>query len=125
MTMRVLLADYQLKVRSALRLLLEHEAGVSVIGEVTHSNQLLTIVKHTCPDVLLLDWELPNQPILNVLHNLRRHCPSVKIIVLSGHPEAKQEALEAGVDQFISKAEPATSFLLSFRAITSHQPVPA
>ena len=117
--MRVLLADYQLKVRSALRLLLEHEAGVSVIGEVTHSRELLTLVKQTCPDVLLLDWELPNQPILNVLHDLRRYCSTIKIIVLSGHPEAKQEALAAGVDQFISKAEPATSFLLTFRAVTS------
>jgi DNA-binding NarL/FixJ family response regulator len=117
--MRVLLADYQLKVRSALRLLLEHEAGVSVIGEVTHSNELLTIVKQSCPDVLLLDWELPNEPILNVLYELRCHCPSIKIIILSSNPEAKQEALEAGVDQFISKAEPATSFLLSFRAVAS------
>ena len=46
--MRILLADNESKVRSALRLLLEHEEGVSVIDEVAHGDELLTIFFIDC-----------------------------------------------------------------------------
>ena len=59
MEMRVLLADDQPQVRSALRLLLEEEPGLSVVDEVVSAGELLSRVEVTCPDLILLDWELP------------------------------------------------------------------
>jgi DNA-binding NarL/FixJ family response regulator len=53
--MRVLLADDQAKVRSALRLLLMHEPEVEIIGEAVDSTGLLDWVKVVCPDLVLLD----------------------------------------------------------------------
>ncbi len=104
--MRVLLADDQAKVRSALRLLLEQEPGLSVVGEAVEAGDLLVQVKATCPDLLLLDWELPGRPMTEVLSTLRRLCPHLTVIALSGRPEARRLALEAGVDAFISKGDP-------------------
>ena len=57
--MRILLVDDQSEIRSALRLLLEQEQGMTVVGEVAKAEDLLAQVEATRPDVALLDWELP------------------------------------------------------------------
>lgn len=116
--MRILLADNESKVRSALRLFLEHQEGVSVIDEVAHGDELLTILPQISSTLLLLDWELPGPPMSEVLPHLRRSGKPMKIIALSGDPEAEQEAIRAGVDGFISKAKSALHFLACFHALT-------
>lgn len=103
--MRVLLADDQPNVRSALRLLLEQEAGLSAINEARNSDEVLTRLKKGCPDLVLLDWELPGSKNIELLPSLRIKCPQLFVIVLSGHLEARQAALSAGADAFVSKAD--------------------
>ena len=104
--MRVLLADDQSKVCSALRLLLEQQPDIHILGEAVDSTGLLDWVKVTCPDVVLLDWELPGLETDSLLPTLRELCPCLKVIALSGRPEARQAALDAGVDAFVSKGDP-------------------
>jgi DNA-binding NarL/FixJ family response regulator len=104
--MRVLLADDRRKVRSALRLLLEQGPGLSVVGEVIEAKDLLAQVQVTHPDLVLLDWELPGLRTDGLLPTLRRACPDLCIIALSGRPEARRTALAAGVDAFVSKGDP-------------------
>ena len=58
--MRVLIADDQPSVRSALKLVLEQQ-GIDVAGDVSNSRELLAWFKANQADLLLLDWELPNQ----------------------------------------------------------------
>jgi DNA-binding NarL/FixJ family response regulator len=104
--MRVLLADDQSKVRAALRLLLEEELGLSVISEAAEAEDLLVQVEAMRPDLMLLDWELPGLRTDDHLPALRRLCHRLKIIVLSGQPEARRAALAAGTDAFVSKGDP-------------------
>jgi len=104
--MRVLLADDQAQVRSALRLLLTQEPGLSVVGEATEAQALLAQAEAIRPDVVLLDWELPGLQAADPLFTLRARCPGLKVIVLSGRPEARQAALAAGADVFVSKGDP-------------------
>jgi len=111
--MYILLADDQPQVRSALRLLLEHEAKIQRITEVANAQDLLTQAQTSQPDLLLLDWELPGLDNLNLLLALRERCPNLPIIALSGRLEARQMALEAGVDAFISKGEPPEQLLMT------------
>jgi DNA-binding NarL/FixJ family response regulator len=112
--MRVLLADDQAWLRSAMRLLLEQEPDIEVVGEAAEANVLLSIVNAVTPDLLLLDWELPgvrSGGSESLLGNLHSCCPHIAVIVLSGRPEAATSALEAGADYFVSKAEPPESLL--------------
>lgn len=109
--MRVLLADDQSKVRSALQLLLEQQPGIHVLGEAVDTTGLLSWVKAMCPDLVLLDWELPGLPRHDVLSALRARCPHLKVIALSGRPEARQAALTAGADAFVSKGDPPEQLL--------------
>lgn len=105
--MRILLADDQSKVRSALRLLLEQEPDINVLGEAVDATGLLDWVRVACPDLVLLDWELPGQqqPV-DLLATLRTRCPHVLVIALSGRPEARAAALAAGAHAFVSKGDP-------------------
>ena len=113
--MRVLLADDQAKVRSAMRLVLEQDAELSVLGEAVDATGLLDWVGIVCPDLILLDWELPGQDTEDVIAALREDCSRVRIIALSGQPEARREALEAGADGFVSKGDPPECLLETIR----------
>jgi DNA-binding NarL/FixJ family response regulator len=103
--MRILLADDEAKVRSALKLLLEQDSDLWVMDETADAKGLLAHVKAECPDVVLLDWELPGLQG-NVPSTLGTLCPQVLLIALSGRPEARKKALSAGADAFVSKGDP-------------------
>ena len=104
--MKILLADDNPEVRSALRLLLEQEPILAMVMEVADTQSLLAHLNKNCPMVVLLDWELPRLHSSDFLMTVRIYCPETKIIALSSKFEARQEALAARVDAFVSKAEP-------------------
>jgi DNA-binding NarL/FixJ family response regulator len=106
MGMRILLADHRSEVRYALRALLGQRPGLNVVGEAVDANTLMAHVGIACPDLVLLDWRLHGLAALNLLPALRGICPKVVVIALSGRPEERQAALDAGVDAFVSKADP-------------------
>jgi len=103
--MRVLVADDQVKVRSALRVLLGQHLNWEVVGETGEAAQLSVQICDTRPDVVLLDWELPGLVLDGAFSVFRARFPDTKIVALSGRPEACQEALAAGVDAFVSKMD--------------------
>lgn len=113
--MRILLADAQAKVRFALRVLLERQPGFEVVGEAKSTEDLLARAAISCPDVVLLDWNLAGAVTARLLLALRRDCPGVGIIVLSGRPEASRAALAAGADAFVSKGNPPEHLLAAIQ----------
>jgi DNA-binding NarL/FixJ family response regulator len=118
--MRILLADEQAKVRSALRLLLEQEPGLNVVGDTADAEALLTLTKETQPDLIILDWRIPGRQAAALLSSLREICPGVALLVLSGRPEKAQEALAAGADAFVSKGDSPERLLTALRSFTTH-----
>src|SRR4051794_34436376 len=116
--MRVLLADDQADVRSALRFLLEQESGIHVVGEVAEVAALVAQNEPTQPDFVLLDWELPGAQSIDLLLALRAPYRSTIVIAISSRPEARQQALAAGADAFVSKGEPPDRLLATLSAFT-------
>jgi DNA-binding NarL/FixJ family response regulator len=108
---RVLLADDQMKVRSALRLLIEQELAFNVVGEAGAADELLRGILKAYPQVVLLDWELPGLPDQHKIDSMRLIDPQLRVIALSGQPEARKQALAEGVDLFVSKSDPADGVL--------------
>lgn len=111
--MRILIADSQPKVRFALRVLLGRQLEPNIVKEASDAVEALTEAMNTCPDVVLLAWDLPGRRELKLIPALRRICPTVEIIALSGRAETRQAALEAGVDAFVSKGDPPEQLLLA------------
>jgi two-component system invasion response regulator UvrY len=111
MTIRILIADTQPRVRFAMRVLLERQPGFVVIGEATDAPSLLSEVEVGCPDVVLVGWELPGIPLEDLMCQLHVLCPDLLVIALSGRLEAQQAALSCGADAFVSKSSPPEQLL--------------
>ena len=103
--MRILLADHQSRVRFALRALLAQRPELRIVGEAVDAEDLLTQARVARPDLILLDWGLQGLAATDLVFALRKVCPDVHVIVLSGRPEARQATLEAGADAFVSKTD--------------------
>lgn len=119
--MHVLLADDQAEVRSALRFLLEQEPGMRVVGEAAESEALLAQEEASQAELVLLDWELPGARAAELLPALRSRCRHTIVIALSGRPEARREALDAGADAFVSKCEPPEHLLAALHAFSEER----
>jgi len=113
--MQILLADNQPQVRLGLSVLLEHQAGIEIVGEAANARDLLAQSETACPDLILLDWTLPKMQARELLAKLREICPNVAVIVLSGRPEAHQAALEAGANGFVGKYEQPEKLLAAIK----------
>jgi two-component system invasion response regulator UvrY len=109
--MRILLADNQARVRFALRVLLERQPGLEVVDEAASSEQVAARAARSSPDLVLLDWTMATASGSDLLLALRRDCPGLGIIILSGRPEAREAALAAGADAFVSKGNPPEELL--------------
>jgi len=109
--MEILLADDNPEVRSALRLLLEQDDLPFSVLEISDTQGLFASLSEDCPVAVLLDWELPGFHGKDALEVIHSYCPGMKVIAMSSRYEARQEALRAGAEAFISKAEPAEQIL--------------
>jgi len=116
--MRVLLADDEPKVRSALRLILEQLQGIEAIDEVTDAKSLADRLSTCHPDLLLLDWELPGLHPGASFSDWRQlyHFP-LKVIVLSGRYQSRRTAMASGADAFVSKCEPPERLFATLKAM--------
>lgn len=125
---RLIIADDDAKVRSAIELILAQDRACwEVISQVRDVSELLLAVEECAPNLLLLDWELPEKSIngekpkyfdlADRVSILRRICPQMHIMVLSSKPSVKGEALNAGADSFVSKGDPPEVFLRALYAL--------
>ena len=119
MALNILIGDAQPRVRFGLRLLLEQQPGWRVAGEVEDTQALLEAVRSGCPDLALLDWELPGIPAHDLLTVIRRECPHLRVIFMSGKNEVRHLALQAGADLFAYKADPPEKLLGLIRDLTA------
>ena len=117
-TLRLVVADADQRVRSALRILLQEEPGLIVVGESSDLPSLVAQVGELVPDLVLLDWELPGRPAAAILvaQTTIDHRPMV--IVFSARSESEEAALAAGADAFVSKGDPPEALLTAFRQLT-------
>jgi two-component system, NarL family, response regulator NreC len=99
------LADDHAVVRSGLRLLLESEAGLAVVGECGDVAGALRAVAELSPDVLVLDLHMPGEPSLTAIPRLRELHPRTRVVVLTAQrdPSFAAEALRLGASAYLPK----------------------
>lgn len=112
---RILVADGRREVRSALRLILEQDAGIVVSAEAANSADVVKQVGLTCPDVIILDCDLPGLDAGELLPTVRSVSPGIWVVALCARSEVRQAALSAGADAFMSKVEPPQRLLSIIR----------
>ena len=117
MVKNILIGDASPRVRFGLRLLLEQQPGWRVVGETEDTQALLESVRCGCPDLLLLDGELPGMPAQELLTVIRLACPHLRVVFMSSKDELRQAALQAGGDIFVYKADPPENLLDLIRGL--------
>jgi len=103
--MRILLADHHAQPRWALKVLLEEEPDLDLIGEAVEMCDLLAMAKTQTPDLVLMDRELPGDSIENMIARLHALEPIPIVIVMSSEIENSRVSLRAGADAFVSKGD--------------------
>jgi DNA-binding NarL/FixJ family response regulator len=116
-SLRILIADHQPAVRSAVGLLLNEKLGLDTVGEAADNQGLLAQLDDLQPDIILIDWELPGWSAADLFETLRGLDRQPGVIVLGTRPESARAALAAGADAFVSKSDPPKRLLTAIRAL--------
>jgi two-component system response regulator NreC len=116
---RIVLADDHAVLRSGLKMLLNAQSDLIVVGEATNGQEALEAVQADSPDLLLLDITMPKSDGLQVLQQVRRLYPSVRVLVLTMHEEEGylRRALEVGAAGYCPKSAADAELISAIRAV--------
>jgi len=116
---RVVLADDHPITLAGLRMLIEADEHLELVGEATSGPQALDAILASKPDVAILDISLPQMNGIALARHLARECPSVGVVALTSHEDRSylEQALEAGVRGYVLKKSTAACLLLAVRGV--------
>jgi len=119
MKTRVLLADDHTVLRIGLRMLIEAQPDMTVVGEAGNGLETLALVAELVPDVLLLDLSMPLLGGLAALSRLRQTVPQTRVLVLTMHDDEEylRVALQSGAAGYVLKRAAETELLSAIRAV--------
>ena len=105
MPIKVFLADDHAVVREGLTLLLDTQAGITVVGEAADGRKAVRQVERLCPDVVVMDIAMPGMNGIEATAQIRNICPSTQVVILSMHSSAEHilRALRAGALGYLLK----------------------
>ena len=116
---RVVLADDQAMVRSGLRLLIDAEPDIEVVGEAGDGAAAVEEVRWRRPDVVLMDVQMPGMNGLEATRRIAAESPASKVVVLTTFDldEYLFAALRAGASGFLLKHAPADELIAAIRTV--------
>jgi two-component system response regulator NreC len=102
---RAVVVDDHAVVRSGIKLLLDREDDIEVVGEAGSAKDAVFRARALKPDVILLDVVMPGESGIDVLPNLLKESPETKVLVLSmqDDPSYVREAFAAGARGYVLK----------------------
>jgi DNA-binding NarL/FixJ family response regulator len=114
---RILIADDHTIFRQGLKMLLEQEDDMEVVGEAGNGSETLDLAKKIKPEVLLLDIAMPEMDGVQVAQELKKILPEIKVIVLTTHAEDQFifEFLKLGVSGYVLKDSASQELIYSIR----------
>ncbi len=117
---RILIADDHAVLRSGLRLLMESQDDMEVVGEAGDFAETLSQVTAIRPDIVTLDLSMPGGLGLKAIEKLRQKVPESRVIVLTMHddPAYLRTALAMGVSGYVVKSAADTELLSAIRAVS-------
>ncbi len=123
MAIRVLIADDHGIVRGGLRLLLDRQPDIEVVGEAVDGVEALEKALALHPDVCVLDVSMPRMTGLQAARQIRAHRPDTRVLILSMHDDQRYvfDALKAGASGYVLKREVDHALLDAVRAVAAGQ----
>ena len=120
-TLRVLVADDHRLMLAAVRRALADAEDFEIVGEVSVGSHVVPAARETKPDVVLLDMRMPELDGLACLERLRKHDPTIGVVILSSYSDEAQieAARQAGALGYVVKTvEPIDLAVVLRRALS-------
>lgn len=118
-SIKVVLVEDEILVRSLIRKLLESTGNIDVIGEAVNGEEAVSLVKKTRPEVVVLDINLAGIGAIEATRLLRRVDESIRLLALSPNvdPSVPLRLLEMGVDGVVTKSSSPEEFVEAVRDV--------
>jgi DNA-binding NarL/FixJ family response regulator len=102
---RLLIVDDFSQVRQDLAIALTLAGGVEVAGQASDGREAVELAAHLCPDVVLMDLEMPVMDGFEAIRQVKALCPGSRVLALTvyGDEATRAEAFRAGADAFVVK----------------------
>jgi len=118
-SIRVLVADDHILMRHGLRLIIDAQEDMEVVGEAGDGFEALELTGELRPDIILMDIAMPHCDGLEATRLIKRQLPEVQIIVLTVHEKAESlfKALQSGARGFLLKKARAEELIAALRGV--------
>lgn len=118
---RVVVVDDHAVVRSGLKLLLDAETDIEVVGDAGNARDAVFEVRAKKPDVVLLDVVMPGDSGIDVLPELLKESPETKVLILSmqDDPSYVRQAFAVGARGYVLKEAVDAEVVAAVREIAS------
>ncbi len=102
---KVIIADDHVLFRAGVKTALSMHKDIKMIAEADNGMQLLTVLKHIQPDVILLDIQMPVMDGINTLPEIKKLYPEIKVIMLTMHNDHSMisKLMELGANSYLTK----------------------
>ncbi len=116
----ILLADDHAVVRSGLRMLLESQEGIEIVGEAESGQEALDKVKSLRPDVVLMDIAMPDMTGIEATRRIKEKYSDVAVLALTMHEDDQYffEMLNAGASGYVPKRAAPDELLTAIRTVS-------
>ncbi len=123
MTIRLLLVDDHAVVRSGLKMLLENERDVQIVGEASSASEAIEAAIRLKPDVILMDIGLPDLSGIDATREIKKRIADVAIVALTIHEDEEYffKMLEVGASGYVPKRAAPEELLTAIRAAATGQ----
>ncbi|WP_020533934.1 response regulator transcription factor [Flexithrix dorotheae] len=120
---KVILADDHEIVRNGIKVLLEREGEIKVIGEASNGQEALELVKELNPDILIVDIRMPILNGIETTAQLGKYSSHTKALVLSMHDDEEYitKSIECGASGYLLKDTNKSEFIKAVKAVHSGQ----
>jgi len=118
---RVLIAEDHRTVREGVKMLLQAQPDMEIVGEADDGRAAVRLAQELNPDVLLMDISMPEWNGLKATEKLREVCPKIKVLTLTRHADKAylQQLLQAGAAGYVLKQSPPSELLHAIRAVAA------
>jgi DNA-binding NarL/FixJ family response regulator len=123
-TIRILILDDQTIPRVCLRMLLDAQPDMEVVGEAKDSPSALALLRETKPDLIIMNISLPDTSGIKAIKQLQQECPYIRVLILGGYaaPAFVRSALVAGELGYITKRASVSDLLTAVHTIYQGRP---